>query len=146
MPGKGITAILFGATVPTIERHMQAPCDLVTETRCLYIDQAVDFTLDQGKMVRAKVYLRDRAVPGVPDRAFGTFHGGMAPSIMLGLHRHVVQQEFGAPLRSETIAPAEPVGLVAKDFYEGLTLEYDKLDNGNTVLAAIEVYPAASTK
>ena len=33
VPGRGITAIRFGATVETIERHMQAPCDVKTELR-----------------------------------------------------------------------------------------------------------------
>src|SRR5688572_26228170 len=55
VPGQGITAMRFGATVETLERHMQAPCDVKTESRCLYIKQAIEFSLDKGVMVRAKV-------------------------------------------------------------------------------------------
>lgn len=142
LPGHGITAIRFGATVETIERHMQAPCDEKTETRCLYIKQAIDFTLDKGVLMRAKVHLRDRLVPGHPDKAFGTFYGGMQPDILLGLHRHIVHEEFGEPERSEQVGSGKNLGLVARDFYPGVILEYDKIENGNTVLAAMEVFPA----
>jgi hypothetical protein len=31
---------------------------------------------------------------------------------------------------------------VARDFYAGLILEYDKIANGNTVLSAMEVFAA----
>lgn len=144
VPGQGITAMRFGATVETLERHMQAPCDVKTESRCLYIKQAIEFSLDKGVMVRAKVYGRDRLVPGMPDKAFGTFHGGMAPDIVFGLHRHIVQEEFGKPERSETVGEGTKLGLVARDFYPGLVLEYDKIENGNTVLAAMEVVPVAA--
>jgi len=121
---------------------MQEPCEVKTESRCLYVKQAVDFTLEQGVFVRAKVHLRERPVPGFPDRTFGIFYGGMVPDIMLGLHRHVVQEEFGKPERTETVGDGSALGLVARDFYPGVTLEYDKLANGNTVLAAMEVFPA----
>lgn len=142
LPGHGITAIRFGATVETIERHMKAPCDVKTETRCLYVKQAIDFTLDKGVLVRAKVHLRDRLVPGYPERAFGTFYGGMQPDILLGLHRHIVHEEFGKPESSEQVGTGEKLGLVARDFYPGVILEFDKIDNGNVVLAAMEVFPA----
>jgi len=142
LPGQGITAIRFGATVETIERHMQEPCEVKTESRCLYVKQAVDFSLDKGVLVRAKVHLRDRPVPGLADRTFGIFYGGMVPDILLGLHRHIVHEEFGKPERSETVGDGNAPGLVARDFYPGVTLEYDKLANGNTVLAAMEVFPA----
>jgi hypothetical protein len=142
VPGKGITAIRFGATTETIERHMQAPCDVKTETRCLYVMQALDFTLEKGVLVRARAERRDRPVPGAPDRAFGTFYGGMAPDITMGLHRHIVHEEFGQPERSEAFSPSAGLGLTHRDFYSGLTLEYDRISNGNEVLSAMEVFPA----
>ena len=142
VPGKGITAIRFGATPETIQRHMQAPCDVKTETRCLYVKQAIDFTLEKGVLVRAKAERRDRPVPGVPDQAFGTFYGGMAPDITMGLHRHIVHEEFGPPDRSEAFSPSTGLGLMHRDFYAGLTLEYDRISNGNEVLSAMEVFPA----
>jgi hypothetical protein len=142
VPGRGITAIRFGATVDTIERHMQAPCDMKTESRCLYVKHAMDFTLEKGVLVRAKVERRDRPVPGVPGQVYGTFHGGMAPAVMLGLHRHIVHEEFGPPDRSEAVPAPLGLGLVQRDFYSGLTLEYDRIANGNLVLSALEVFPA----
>lgn len=146
LPGQGITAIRFGATIETIERHMRAACDIrvgdpKAVSRCVYVKQAVDFSMEKGELVRAKVHLRDRLVPGYPDQAFGAFYGGMKPDILLGLHRHVVHEELGKPERSETVGDGKSLGLVARDYYPGVTLEYDLIDNGNTVLAAMEVYP-----
>ncbi len=147
-PGKGLGAILFGATRETIERQMQAPCDIQTKTRCAYIKQAVDFTLEDGVLVRAKAHLRDRPVPGTGGKQrFGTFRGGMRPRIMLGLHRHVVLEEYGEPRRKETISlPKSETGTVARHFYDGLILEYDRIENGNIVLAAFEVFPSEGEK
>lgn len=145
VPGKGVSAIRFGATVETIERHMEAPCDKKTEDRCLYVRAAVEFFLDDGKLARIKTHRRDRAVSDPPangEKYFGSVRGIVQPKIMLGLHRHIVLEEFGEPKRKETVSPPGPDGLVDRHFYEGINFEYDKIENGNTILAAIEVYPA----
>lgn len=139
--GKSIGPIYFGATTQTIERLMQAPCELKTETSCIYVAQAVEFTLNDGVMVRAKAHLRNRPVPG-SEEVFGLFNGGMPPKLALGLHRHIVLQEFGKPRRAEEIPLTGATGLVSRDYYDGLILEYDKIENGNTVLAAFEVVPS----
>ncbi len=63
----------------------------------------------------------------------------MAPEIMLGLHRHIVIEEFGEPSKKEPLSG--PDGQVEKHTYPGVVLEYDKIENGNTILAAITVVP-----
>lgn len=144
LPGKGVSAIRFGATVETIERHMEAPCDKKTEDRCLYVRAAVEFFLKDGALERIKGHRRDRDVMSPPDggeKYFGSLRGIVQPKIMLGLHRHIVLEEFGEPKKKEPVSPPGPGGLVDRHYYDGINFEYDKIENGNTVLAAIEVYP-----
>jgi len=145
MPGKGAGAIRFGATVETIERHMEGPCDKVTAERCLYARQAVEFFLTDGKVSRIKAHRRDRKVtdpaPG-KDEYFGTLAGIVQPTILLGLHRHVVLEEYGEPSKKEEVSPPGPDGLVDRHYYDGIVFEYDQIENGNIVLAAIEIQPS----
>ncbi|HSC86345.1 MAG TPA: hypothetical protein VLC09_03710, partial [Polyangiaceae bacterium] len=75
VPGVGLSAIRFGATFDTLERQMTAKCEVRTETRCTFVDQAVDFTMKDGVVVGMKVNRRGRAVPGIPGRLFGFFKG-----------------------------------------------------------------------
>lgn len=145
VPGHGISAIRFGATIPTVERHMEAPCDKKSETRCLYVRHAVEYFFEEGKLVRAKVHRRDRQVTDPPENGekyFGSFRGAMRPRIMIGLHRHVAVEEFGKPDRIEKIEPKGPDGQVERHFYDGVTIEYDVIENGNVVLSAMEVFPS----
>jgi hypothetical protein len=145
VPGRGLGAIRFGATFETVERHMAAPCDLKTETRCLYVRQAVDFTMKDGVVVGMKAEMRDRPVkngPATGDKAFGSFNGLVPPEIMMGLHRHVVIEEFGEPDKKEPVENPKGHGLVDRHFYDGLIFEYDKIENGNVVLAGIEIVPS----
>lgn len=145
VPGKGVGPIRFGATVETIERHMMAPCDKKTESRCLYVRAAVEFFLEDGVLTRVKAHRRDRVVTDPPEKGekyFGTLSGIVQPRIMLGLHRHVVLEELGEPKKKEEVSPPGPDGLVDRHFYEGINCEYDKIENGNTVLAAIEIVPS----
>lgn len=138
LPGKGLAAIRFGATQATVERHVGAPCELRSETRCAYVDRALDFTFEGGVLVKIRVERRGRVVPGAPGRFFGTFNGAMAPKIMLGLHRHIVAEEW--PQKPERVEPLSgPDGQVERQSFPGLALEFDQLDNGNTVLAAFEI-------
>lgn len=146
LAGRGVSATRFGATFETIERHMASPCDVRTETRCLYVDRAIDFTMKDGVVSGIKIQRRDRRVPGLTEeRYFGSFHGYLPPSIMPGLHRHVVEEEFGAPDRKEPVTDGAE-GLIERHFYDGLALEYDKLENGNVVLSSIEIIPSKTAK
>lgn len=142
VPGRGFGPIRFGATFETVERLMGFPCEVKSETRCLYIRQAIDFAMKDGVVVGMKAQMRDRPVEGGPpnaDKAFGSFRGVLPPKIMMGLHRHIVLEEFGEPERKEPVAKPPALGLVDRHFYDGLILEYDKIENGNVVLASIEV-------
>lgn len=145
-PGKGLSAIYFGATRATIERHMHAPCDVATETRCGYVDEAVEFTLEQGVLSKVVVQPRDRAVPGKPGAFYGTFRGILPPRIALGLHQHIVVEEFGKPDREEELALEAPTGPKARGHYDGLVLEYDRIENGNTVLTGMVITPSKTAK
>src|SRR5690606_32091636 len=124
------------------ERHMDAPCEKKTEDRCLYARAAVEVFLTEGKLSRMKAHRRDRKVtdpaPG-KDEYFGSLAGFVPPRIMLGLHRHIVLEEYGEPVKKEAISPAGPDGLVDRHYYEGIVFEYDKIENGNVVLSAIEI-------
>jgi hypothetical protein len=145
LPGQGVGPIRFGATVATIERHMDASCDQISEDRCLFVRQAIEFFLEDGKLVRLKAHRRDRVVKNPPkegDQYFGTLRGLLFPKIMLGLHRHVVEEEFGAPHKKEPKDPPGADGLVDRHYYDGVTLEFDQIENGNIVLSAIEVFPS----
>ncbi len=145
LPGKGLGPIRFGAKVETVERHMTRPCDIRTETRCLYIDQAVDFTLKDGVVSEMYVVRRDRPAPPKADgsaRYFGTFLGGMTGGFALGLHRHVVDQELRAPDRVEELKTPNENGTVARYYYDGLVLDFDQLENGSTVVGAARIVPS----
>lgn len=144
VPGKGFGPIRFGATVETVERHMGAPCELKTETSCLYVRQAAEFTFKDGVVAKMKAHMRDRIAQGPSGKkqAYGSFNGAMAPKIMLGLHRHIVLEEYGEPERKEPVKDPPELGLVDRHIYDGLVLEYDKIENGNIVLAGIEVTPS----
>jgi hypothetical protein len=149
VPGKGAGAIRFGATVETIERHMESPCDSKTNERCLYVRQAIEFFLKDGVLSRIKAHRRDRQVPHPPpkgDQYFGSLRGIVQPKIMMGLHRHIVVEEFGAPQKEEAVTTPGSDGLVDKHFYDGIIFEYDKIENGNVVLAGIELYPSETAK
>lgn len=145
VPGVGLSAIRFGATFETVERHMGAPCDIRTETRCAYVRQAVDFSFKDGVVSHMRVERRDRPVKNpAPDasdveKVFGTFNGLIRPDIRFFLHRHIVIEEFGEPKKKEPLKGAD--GQVEKHIYDGLILEYDKIENGNVVLAAIDILP-----
>lgn len=148
-PGTGIGAIRFGTYVETLERLLQSKCDILTATRCVYVDLAIEFELDGGVVRKMKAERRDRVVSGLPpqdERLFGSFKGQVPPGAMLGLHKHVLEEEFGKPQREEPIDPPGPNGLVARTFYDGLVFEFDKLPNGNTVLSSIEVIPNAAAQ
>ncbi len=141
VPGKGLSAIRFGTTVETLARHMAAPCDIQTEAKCIYVRQALEFDLKEGVVSGMKAHRRDRQVQGAPgDQFYGTFFGSALPEIMLGLHQHVVIEEFGEPQKREPLQG--PDGQTERHFYDGVIFEYDKIENGNVVLSAIEVVPS----
>ncbi len=149
LPGKGVNAIRFGTNLENLQKHMGGPCDIVSETRCIYVRQASEYHLKDGVVSAMKFYRRGRMVPDVADakntateKHFGLFNGGMRPEIMFGLHRHIVEEEFGKPVEKEKLEG--PDGQVELHRYAGVVFEYDQLENENVVLSAIEVIPTGS--
>lgn len=142
LPGRGLGPIRFGATFATVERHMQHPCDVRTETKCIYVDQAVEFTMKDGVVVDIQVHRRDRVAGKSPDGKtlyYGSFHGGLLPEIALGLHKDVAVTELRPAERVEVVDPPNEHGTVERHHYRGIVLEYDRLPNGNTVLGSFHL-------
>jgi hypothetical protein len=140
LPGKGVGAIRFGTNLAKLQQLMEGQCDIQTETRCGYIRAASEFTLSAGVVSGMKFHRRDRRVPQAPaagEQYYGSFNGGMRPNIMFGLLRDVVLKEFGSPTKTEPLTG--PDGQIQRDFYPGLILEYDRLENQKVVLSGMEV-------
>src|SRR5688572_2668829 len=62
--GKGIGPILTGATLATVERHMQLPCPDKSDSYCRYVDRGVEFRFADGKVNRILIHRGDRKAPG----------------------------------------------------------------------------------
>ncbi len=141
--GEGLGAIRFGATVATIERLMQRPCEVRTENLCRYVARGVDFHLLGGELVRVHVQRAGRPagndVTGKP-LVFGFFNGGIRPDLALGMTPQAIQQYLGKPERIEPIPEPNPQNMVARDHYPGLVIEYDRFTNGNIIFAGAEVF------
>lgn len=147
VPGKGAGAIRFGANFETVKRLMGAECDFETETRCGYVKQAIEFEMKEGVVARIKAYRRGREVAGATSeeqKYYGSFRGVVRPKLMLGLHRHVVIEEFGEPVSKSPLKGKE--GQVERHEYDGIAFEYDKIENGNVVLSVIDVTPSKTAK
>jgi hypothetical protein len=148
-PGKGVGPVRFGAYPETIERLLRAPCDYQTETRCIHFDRALDLTLEGGVLSKIRVERPEHLPLGLgaqelgknAGRTYGTFRGRIEPKIGFGLHKHIVEEEFGKPKSEETFEPKGATGLVARAHYDYLVLEYDRIENGNSILSAMELEP-----
>lgn len=142
VPGRGIGPIRFGATFATVERHMDNPCDLRTETQCIYTKQAVEFTMKEGVVDGIQVHRRDRVAGKDPNGEtlyYGSYFGGLPPKVVLGVHKHIAVSELRPADRIEKLDPPSEHGTVERHHYPGLVLDYDRLPNGNTVLAGFRI-------
>jgi hypothetical protein len=149
IPGAGLGPIRFGATIETIERHMQAPCDYVDEGVCRYVGRAAEFHLSDGVVGRIKVHRRDRPAgkneQGEP-AVYGIFNGAIRPDLQVGMIPEAIQEVLGPPARVERIENPGPNHEVERHFYPGMQLTYDRLDNGKLALGEVELLrdPAAT--
>lgn len=140
--GAGVGPIRIGATVATIERLMEAPCDLKTAEVCRYFDRAVEFYLGKdGFTNRIVINRRDRPAgldaQGKP-RAYGFFNGGIPPGVGLGMIPKAVLGIIGKPLSSERVNEANPNHTLDRDTYPGgMVLEYDEYTNGRVMLGGV---------
>ncbi len=142
LAGKGVGPIRIGATVATIERQMQKKCDVVTATQCRYIDRAVVFDLEDGKVKTIRVERPGRPAgekKGGLEQRYGIFNGAIPPDIRTGMLPWAVQRVLGPPNKVEKKDGSDENHVVEVAHYDGMTLEYDKLDNGKLALGEIRI-------
>lgn len=137
LAGQGIGPIRIGATVATVERHMQARCDHVDEQRCVYVDRAVEVELEGGAARAIVVHRVGRAALG--ERRYGFFNGAIPPDVSLGMTPAAVQKSVGPPSRVEPVATPGPHGTRERHHYEGMVLEYDLVDPPNLALGSVRI-------
>lgn len=145
LAGQGVGPIRIGATTATIERLMEAPCEVKTAEVCRYPGRGVEFLLENGVTKTVHVYRAGRPTTdqaGKPTE-FGFFRGAIPPDVQLGMIPAAVQEHTGQPLSVERSAVTGPGERVETHHYAGLTIIYDRLENGNLVMAEIVVFKPA---
>lgn len=135
-PGRGIGPVRFGATIKTIERLMGSPCSEKTTASCRYVAQAVDFHLQDGVLVKIQIQGDERPLADKPEQTFGIFNGRFPQGAALGMYAAYVTEVLGEPLRKEPAKPTE-APIQERYFYKDFVLEFDRLKNGNVVLASV---------
>lgn len=125
-PGQGIGPIRFGSTVATVERHMGAKCEELTDQYCRFITAGIELELANGAVTGMAVHRWSRPVAGSADKIWGVFAGGLPPKVLLMMVPESVIEEIGKPKRTEEVTGDNPNWTVRRDYYDGLVLEYDK--------------------
>jgi hypothetical protein len=141
-PSKGIGPIRFGATADTIERLMETkPTESVEaddSTVMRYQSHAVEFTLQDGALVKVYLHGNEREFTlgkGLDvTNLYGIFNGSFFNGGKLGMYAKYVDQ--GQPERVEKVDPGRYPTL-ERHHYSNMVLEYDRLQNGNVVLAGV---------
>lgn len=143
IPGEGVGPIRIGATVGTIERLMDKRCEVLTEELCRYVSRGVDFHLQGGYTEWIHVQRAGRPA-GVDFRGepveFGFFNGGIPPDLRLGMVPAAIQQYLGPPERIEPVPEPNGAFTVARDYYPGLVVEYDRYTNGRIILGGLRIF------
>lgn len=142
--------IRIGATVATIERHMAAPCDVKTKDVCRYIARAVEFQLENG--VTKTIVVSRAGRPAGKDAAgkdaeYGFFNGAIPPDLQFGMVPSAIQEHLGQPKRVERNPSAPETGAadrVEVHEYNGMRIEYDRIENGNLVVGGIILFKEAA--
>lgn len=142
LPGLGVGAIRLGATVETIERLMEKPCEVKTDSLCRYITRGVDFQLVGG--YTTLIYVQRAGRPAGVDASgepveFGFFNGGIPPDLRLGMIPRAIQQYLGPPERVENVPQPNPASIVSRDYYPGAVIEYDRYTNGKIIMGGIQI-------
>jgi hypothetical protein len=152
LAGQGVGSIRLGATVSTIERLMERPCDVVTDTVCRYIDRAVEFELEDG-VTRAVVVHRAGRPAGKDgagkERVYGVFNGAIPPDLVPGMLPQAIIQYLGKPERLERGGADNAFRNVERHHYPGMLLSYDRLPNGKLALGEVRIekpHPSQSPK
>jgi hypothetical protein len=139
LPGQGLGPIRFGATRQTVERLLNAKCSEATETLCRMWGHAMDFVFDAGGVSEMRVHGEERKFSDKPGDTYGFFNGAFPEGAALGMYPKFLIEELGEPMRVEKVdaAAAERFPTVERHHYEHMVLEYDRLKNGNVVLAGV---------
>jgi hypothetical protein len=151
LPGEGVGPIHFGATVTTVERLMEAKCDVQTDQVCRYVSRAVEFELRDGAVVGITAHRQERPAGtdalGVP-LTYGVFNGFIPPdprhnrpmNVMFGMHSPGVHEGMGSPRRVERAPAGNPNGTVEIEYYDGAVLEFDQIPEARVpVLGGIRI-------
>jgi hypothetical protein len=132
-----VGAIRFGATVATIERLMEFPCEIKKETLCGYNGRAVDFILKDGATDAMHLHRVDRENRHLTGAKYGVFNGRLLGGASLGMLQPAAVELLGTAQRVEPVADPGPWGTVERHHYPDMIVEYDKLPNGNVVLGGV---------
>ena len=127
--GKGIGPIRIGATVETVERHMDLKCQDKTEQVCRYVSRAVELMLTDGKVSEIRVHHVGRPAgkdPKGEPRTYGIFNGYLTPGAQLGMLQPYAMQSLGKPLKVEMVSDDSPFNTKERHHYKGLVAEYDQ--------------------
>ena len=76
---------------------------------------------------------------------YGIFNGQVGRGVALGMYEPFVSKQLGKAARIEKLDNQGP-GLVARHHYKQMVLEYDRLKNGNVVLAGVILEKPAGAK
>ena len=138
VPGQGVGPIRPGATVATVERHMQAKCERVTPESCRYVDRGIEFHLDEkGVVKRLHLHRVGRAADG--DATWGPFNGAIPPDLAFGMLPSAIQEHLGKPKRIETGAAGAHPATAEQHHYDGVVLEFDRMPSDQLVLGGIRI-------
>jgi hypothetical protein len=140
--GLGLGPIRLGATAATIERLMDKPCEVRTEELCRYVTRGVDFHLVAG--VTQWIHVQRAGRPaGVDFKGqpveFGFFNGAIPPDLRLGMVPKAIQEYLGPPERIEPVMQPNPASIVARDYYPGIVIEYDRFTNGKIIMGGVRI-------
>ena len=143
LAGTGVGPIRFGATVATIERLMEAPCELKTADVCRYMGRGVEFLLENGVTKTVHIYRAGRPAgkdAAGQDAEYGFFRGAIPPDLQLGMVPAAIQEHLGQAQSIDKSDATGPGERVETHHYRGLTIVFDRLENGNLVMAEMIVF------
>jgi hypothetical protein len=143
VPGQGVGPIRPGATVATLERHMEAKCEQLTAKSCRYITRGIEFHLDEkGAMTRLHIHRPGRGAGSTDaglELSWGPFNGRIPPDLAFGMLPTAIQEHLGPPKKVVSGAAGAHSQTAEQHFYEKMVLEYERLPNSKLVLGGIRI-------
>lgn len=143
LAGQGAGPIRLGASVAAVERLMDRPCEIKSETLCRYVARGMDFHLMGGILQSIHVQRAGRPAGRGHDGThleFGFFKGMIPPDLRLGMTPEAIQEYLGKPDRVEKVPEPNPQNTVFRHHYPGLVAEYDRWpETGKLILGGVRV-------